>query len=158
MVDKEQFIKEYDMKMLEKYGCDAEYVYDMYYAKIYPYLGTIRHYRAKEENLTEREIRQVLGVGSKVWKASKLGFREFGSALKAKKSLKKFQSELILDKSVQEKLNAKGAELYLQMYNDDFKPKGMEVEVELPKTLEIKVQNHKKTKEELEQYAPDDLE
>ncbi len=160
MANKEKFIEKYDEYFINKYGVDAEYVYAEYYDKVEPYLSLISKFRQKESAsfLTEKQVREQLRVGNRCWKAMKHGFKDLASVLRAGENLMKFKSEKDLQRAIQlNPENSKPIEMQLTLYNEDYKPKGKEVQVEMPKTIEIITKSVKKDDKELKQYAPDEL-
>ncbi len=65
----------------------------------------------------------------------------------------KVKSQLDLQREIFRNPSAKLLEMQSVRYDDEYKPKGQDTVIELPKTLEVTVKNVKKTDKELEAHA-----
>jgi hypothetical protein len=152
-INKDKYIEQWNDELLDRYGVDAEYAYETYYSNIHPYIDVIAKYRISgdTEFLKEKYIREQLGVGLNTWKACKASFAYLRQALKAKTNRMKFKSEIDLQKLIHDNLSSKAVEMQLTLYNDEYKPKGKEVEINMPSTLDINIVDASVNEEELEE-------
>jgi hypothetical protein len=147
----DEFEKTYGTECKQKFRVDAEWVYYQYYDKVELNLGIITKYLTKEKPITHEELKAVLGLSHSTWLACKHYFPEFKRVLDGKVNIMKFKSEGYLMRGIENAVsNPKLIELALQMYNDDYKPKGVDLQVNLPKTLNITIADASSSEDELE--------
>jgi hypothetical protein len=130
-------------------------VYDDYVLKIKKYLPVISDFVGREEPLSEKMIRKTLGVSTKVWNICKKveEFEEFHEVLKEKESFAEAYGDVLLIKGNVETgyKNPKMIEMYQARFNKNYKPKGTDVEVNLPK-IEIEYIDAEIQEEDLEKF------
>ena len=154
MITRDDFIVKYaDDERLRT--CNAETVYDGYDLEIRPYLSVISDMIA-EGKVSIKQIRMALGISSVLWNACYELFDEFKEVIDSKESIAQLEADLMLVKSVRatEYKNPKSVEMYQHRYNPKYKPKQDKVEVELPKTITIEVQDYSMSDDELEEFEP----
>jgi|LGOV01.1.fsa_nt_gb hypothetical protein len=147
-----EFVNKNDAECLKRFKIDSAYLYRTYGNKIKPYFGLVTKYQNMDNPINEEEMRIILGVSHSVWKASKYYFSEFVDILSHKKDIMKSQSEMYLIRGLEgNQSNPKLIELALRMYNEDYKPKGAAIQIELPKTVTVVFEDASATEEELEE-------
>lgn len=152
--------KEFDELLLEENivirGVKTDKVYDTYYSKVYPYLDLIGDFMSRDAPASEKQLRRALGVGTNTWGACKKVFVELNDYLDTKESYMHLKVELDLEKGLQntEYKQPKLQEMRQQIYNRDrYKPKA-DIEVEMPKTLTVVIEDAGKSDEELKEFEP----
>jgi hypothetical protein len=134
-------------------GYDAEDVWTYYHKHIYWALPLISSERNKDVQPTYEQIRLALYINSHYWVVCKKTFKGLVSALQGKQIVMKVKSQLDLQREIFRNPSAKLLEMQSVRYDDEYKPKGQDTVIELPKTLEVTVKNVKKTDKELEAHA-----
>lgn len=142
---KEEFWHYYKKKLGDKYLTyfTPDEVYDKYYENVYPALPVIMKYRVGDNKVIQDELAAALFVNTKMFKAMKQLFPELEYALSVERDIMKMKSEIDLQKGLHatEFKNAKFHEMNLSLYNDEYKNKGQDVQVEIPKTLDIVIRD-----------------
>jgi hypothetical protein len=147
-----EFIDTYGTECKQKFRIDAEYVYYQYYDKIELNLGIITKYLTKEKPITQLELQAVLGLSYSTWSACRHYFPELQRVLDGKVNIMKFKSESNLMRGIENAVsNPKLLEMQFILYNDDYKPKGVQIDVELPKTLNITIADASSSEDELDE-------
>lgn len=139
----------YNKHVLNK-NVDPEYVFDEYHRKIKPFLSIITDFKLHDKDVTEKQLKVVLGVSHSVWLISKNTFPEFKDALNAKKSVMKLKAQLDLQKGLINTgfKNPKMIEMQGLRFDDEWKTKSDKEEVALPKTIEVITRSHRLSDEE----------
>ena len=149
----QEFIDKYGQEIQQTYRVSAEYVYEQYYGKILLYLDLITKYQNLDKPINQDELRIGLGVSHSAFQASKSYFPEFKAKLDSKYNTMKFKSERDLQRGIEEAVsNPKLLEMQFRLYNDDYKDKGNNVEVNLPSIIKIEVSDASLTDEELKEF------
>ena len=152
---KNEFEELYGIECKDKFRIDAGYVYDLYYANIYPNLALITKYFNKEKPITQEELRILFKVGIGTWKACKYYFSELKETLGHKRDIMKFKSEIDLQQGIElSPTNPKLLEMQFRLYNDEWKDKSSSVDLRLPETLKIEVCDDSLDEEELFKFDP----
>ena len=145
---RKEFIETYDAEINQKFRVTADWVYDEYYDKIYLNLDLITRWYNMEKPMNLEELRIGLGVSLSVFMACKVYFPEFRAKLESKYNTMKFKSERDLMRGIEE--SHSNPKLQFQMYNDDFKPKGTQIEVNIPKMVAISFDDESSTEKDIE--------
>ena len=158
-ITREDYIEKYGEMISRKYSEDAGEVWDVYHARVEYALDLIPRFRIADDSITQKYIRIALGVSAPMWNAMVKTFTRLYQVLNADRAYSKFKSELDLMKGIRasEYKNAKMLEMQLKLYNDDY-IKSDEQKVELPKTLNINIDNKQMSNDELEKYSPKETE
>ena len=151
----QEFIDKYGQEIQQTYRVSAEYVYEQYYGKIFLYLDLITKYQNLDKPINQDELRIGLGVSHSAFQASKSYFPEFKAKLDSKYNTMKFKSERDLQRAIEEaKANPKLIELQFKMYNDEWKEKSNSVDINLPSTIKIEIEDASMNEEDLLPYDP----
>ena len=148
----DKYVKKHGEYLTSK-GYDPETIWKYYHENIFFALPIISKERMSEAPPTYQQIRMALYIGSDMWRICKKTFRGLKSALNGKQIGMKLKTQLDLQREVYSNPNARILEMQFVRYDDEYKPKGQETIIELPKTLEVTVKNVKKTDKELEAHA-----
>ena len=147
-IDRELYITKYGDKVKERYGLDAGDVWDYYHENIYWALPLIAEERSKELKPTYEQIRVALYLNRIMWRACKATFKGLKRALRSKEINMKLKAQLDLQREIRNGANAKMLEMQLTRYDDEYKPKGKEVDVKIP-DLKINYMDASVTPDEL---------
>ena len=132
-----EFLIKYDELLTDKqkHTYDSEYVWSMYHSKVEPFLEAITEARIGDSKVRLKEICMVLRVSVELFRVMRMLFEELDFAVESYRDVMKFKSALDIQRGIvaTEWKNAKMIEMANILHNDDYKPKGKEVEVSLPK-------------------------
>ncbi len=149
---KETYVDKFETKILTEYGMDAEDVWEYYHKNIYPFLTIISKERKLETPPKEIEIQYALYVTKPLWRACKNTFVGLRQALAGEGASMKFKAQVDLQREVYNNPNAKYIEMQMKRYDDEYNVKGQEAVIELPKTLQVVVEDKRMSDEELEDF------
>jgi len=137
MLSKNEFIEKNDEECRGKFNLDAKYVYQIYYKKIDIYKHLITKFQDKNA-VTIPELLVVFGVSLNVFNACRYYFKDLDNLILHKKDIMKLKSEMDLAKGIENApSNPKLLEMQFMMYNDEYKPKGTQIEVNVPTELKV---------------------
>jgi len=152
---KGEFIQEHGLSCKDKHRVDASYVYDLYYANIYPNLGLITKYFNQDKPITQDELMVLFKCGKGTWGACKDYFTELKATLGHKRNIMKFKSEIDLQQAIElSPTNPKLIEMEHRLYNDEWKDKSASLDLVLPETLVIEIFDDSMNEEDLEPFDP----
>ena len=138
-MDIDTYVGKYGKMLKEEYGLEAEDVWAYYHENIYWALPLIATERAKELKPTYEQIRLALYINRLMWRVCKKTFKGLKRALKTKEIDMKLKAQIDLQREIMRNPNAKMLEMQLTRYDDEYKPKGKEVSLDIPKSIDIKI-------------------
>ena len=137
MLSQNEFIEKNDEECRGKFNLDAKYIYQTYYNKINLYKHLITKFQHKDA-VTIPELLVVFGVSLNIFNACRYYFKDLDNLINHKKDVMKLKSEMDLAIGIQNApSNPKLLEMQFMMYNDEYKPKGSTVEVNMPTELKV---------------------
>lgn len=126
-----------------------DFIYNTYYERIEPY----QHLITKHQNtngITIDEICVSFAVSKNTFNACRYFFPALDSLVRHKRDIMKIKSEMDLQRGINESpSNPKLIEMQFRLYNDEWKDKGADVEVNMPSILDIRFEDASKSDEEL---------
>ena len=141
-----------DIDKYKSVQLDIEEVWDYYHMNIYPLLPLIAKYRNEKDLKNYAKIDQIkdaLCFEHHMWNICKKTFKGLRTALMGKEIKMGLFAQATLIKAMQDEPNAKIIEMGLLRYDEDYKPKQDKVQVEMPKTIEIKIEDRNMSDDEL---------
>ena len=132
-----------------------DYIYNTYFDRINPYKHLITKHQVTN-GITIDEICVSFGVSKNVFNACRYYFDELDAIVKHKRDIMKIKSEMDLQRGIEESpSNPKLIEMQFRLYNDEWKDKGADVEVNMPTELKVTFEDASMSDDELEDLAPD---
>ena len=133
-------------------SCD--YIYKTYYSKIYPYKHLITKHQVTN-GITIPEICVSFGVSQNTFNACRYYFSELDELVKHKRDIMKIKSEMDLQRGIEDSpSNPKLLEMQFRLYNDEWRDKGADVEVNLPTELTVVFEDASLSDDELDDIRP----
>jgi len=142
-----------DIDKYKSVQLDIEEVWDYYHMNIYPLLPLIAKYRNEKDlknYATEEQIKDALCFEHHMWYICKKTFKGLRTSLKGKNIKMGLLAQATLLKAMKDSPNAKIIEMGLIRYDEEYKPKGQEVKLDVPKTIDIKVVDASVNEEDLD--------
>ena len=154
-VDKDKYIEQWTDNLPKSYlDIDLGETWEIYHSNLYPYLDLINDEMNRVDKPTEEQVMMAFYVPSNNWSVIKKTFTGINQALCGKRIGMRLQAQIALIKGNElSPSSGKIIETMLTRYDSDYKPKGAETTIEVPKTLEVNIINAKLSDEERKEKA-----